>query len=252
MIAAGADGLKLFPAEASPPRVLRALRAVLPPDVPVLPVGSITPGSLAEYRAAGADGFGLGSALYKQGDTPDTVAAKATAFMSALRALASDPKGRHGPRGTALKTSARRRGHRAEARDGLRRASQRGRAIPLCKPKECIMIGVVFEVWPAEGRSPEYFDMAASMRSELEHIDGFISVERFESLTTKGKYLSLSFWRDEEAVRAWRNLAVHRHAQAMGRGGMFADYRIRVVSVMRDYGLEDRANAPRDSRAAHG
>jgi heme-degrading monooxygenase HmoA len=114
------------------------------------------------------------------------------------------------------------------------------------------MIGVIFELWPAEGRSPEYFDMAASMRSELAQIDGFISVERFESLTTKGKYLSLSFWRDEEAVRAWRTLAVHRHAQSIGRSGMFADYRLRVVSVMRDYGLKDRDQAPQDSREAHG
>ena len=91
MIAAGADGLKLFPAEANPPRVLRALRAVLPPDMPVLPVGSITPENMGEYWAAGANGFGLGSALYKSGDTPDAVAAKAAAFMRALRALAATP-----------------------------------------------------------------------------------------------------------------------------------------------------------------
>ena len=89
MIAAGADGLKLFPAEANPPRVLRALRAVLPHDLPVLPVGSITPDNMAEYWAAGASGFGLGSALYKRGDLAPTVAAKATVFMKALGGLAA-------------------------------------------------------------------------------------------------------------------------------------------------------------------
>ncbi len=81
--------------------------------------------------------------------------------------------------------------------------------------------------------------------------DGFISVERFESLVTRGKYLSLSFWRDEQAVRAWRNLEGHRSAQAKGRGGIFADYRLRVAHVIRDYGLNERAEAPEDSRRAH-
>ena len=114
------------------------------------------------------------------------------------------------------------------------------------------MIAVIFEVWPTEGRAGEYFDLAASLKADLERIDGFISVERFESLTTKGKYLSLSFWRDEEAVRAWRNLQGHRRAQARGRGGVFADYRLRVASVMRDYGLKERSEAPKDSSNAHG
>jgi len=114
------------------------------------------------------------------------------------------------------------------------------------------MIAVIFEVWPAEGRANEYFDLAASLKADLERIDGFISIERFESLTTKGKYLSLSFWRDEEAVRAWRNLQAHRRAQAKGRGGVFADYRLRVASVVRDYGMKERAEAPRDSSAVHG
>lgn len=109
------------------------------------------------------------------------------------------------------------------------------------------MIAVIFEVWPAE-----YFDLAASLREDLGKIDGFISIERFESLTTKGKYLSLSFWRDEEAVCAWRNLESHRNAQAMGRGGVFADYRLRVASVMRDYGMQERRGAPLDSRKTHG
>ncbi len=114
------------------------------------------------------------------------------------------------------------------------------------------MIAVIFEVWPAQGKAAHYFDLAASLRSDLEKIDGFVSVERFESLTTKGKYLSLSFWRDEEAVRAWRNLDQHRQAQSTGRSGVFADYRLRVASVMRDYGMKERGEAPEDSRDAHG
>jgi heme-degrading monooxygenase HmoA len=112
------------------------------------------------------------------------------------------------------------------------------------------MIAVIFEVWPEEGRAPEYFDLAAALKADLERIDGFVSVERFESLTTRGKYLSLSFWRDEEAVRRWRNLQVHRLAQAKGRTGVFADYRLRVASVLRDYGMSEREQAPRDSRDA--
>ncbi|HKL21139.1 MAG TPA: antibiotic biosynthesis monooxygenase [Tichowtungia sp.] len=114
------------------------------------------------------------------------------------------------------------------------------------------MIAVIFEVWPTEGRALEYFDLATSLRTDLEKIDGFISIERFESLTRKGKYLSLSFWRDEKAVRAWRNLEKHRIAQTKGRNGVFADYRLRVASVMRDYGMQDRSDAPSDSREMHG
>ena len=114
------------------------------------------------------------------------------------------------------------------------------------------MIAVIFEVWPAQGRAPEYFDLAAALKADLEKIDGFVSVERFESLTTRGKFLSLSFWRDEEAVRSWRSLSAHRMAQAKGRGGVFADYRLRVASVMRDYGMNERAGAPEDSRKTHG
>jgi heme-degrading monooxygenase HmoA len=114
------------------------------------------------------------------------------------------------------------------------------------------VIAVIFEVWPAEGRAAEYFDLAAALKAELQRIDGFISIERFESLTTRGKYLSLSFWRDEESVRAWRNIEAHRAAQAKGRGGVFADYRLRVASVVRDYGMERRTEAPQDSRDLHG
>jgi heme-degrading monooxygenase HmoA len=113
------------------------------------------------------------------------------------------------------------------------------------------MVAVIFEVWPAEGRTGEYFELAASLRQELEHIDGFISIERFESVTTPGKFVSLSFWRDDEAVRSWRNVEGHRHAQDLGRGGIFADYRLRVASVIRDYGMRERDEAPPDSRERH-
>jgi len=113
------------------------------------------------------------------------------------------------------------------------------------------MLAVIFEVSPAPGRREEYLDLAAQLRPELEKIDGFISVERFASLTNENKILSLSFWRDEEAVRRWRNLAGHRDAQARGRSGVFADYRLRIASVVRDYGMTDRGEAPQDSRSAH-
>jgi heme-degrading monooxygenase HmoA len=114
------------------------------------------------------------------------------------------------------------------------------------------MIAVIFEVWPAQDRADEYFDIAATLRPDLEKIEGFVSIERFQSLATPDKLLSLSFWRDEEAVRAWRNLEGHRLAQAQGRSGVFSDYRLRVASVIRDYGLNDREDAPRDSRDKHG
>lgn len=114
------------------------------------------------------------------------------------------------------------------------------------------MIAVIFEVLPKEGKAAEYFQLAASLRSDLAKIDGFISIERFESVTTKGKFVSLSYWRDEEAVHAWRNLEGHRAAQAKGRREVFADYRLRVAAIIRDYGLEDRSQAPKDSRDKHG
>jgi heme-degrading monooxygenase HmoA len=113
------------------------------------------------------------------------------------------------------------------------------------------MIAVIFEVIPATGRKQEYLDLAASLRPALEQIDGFISIERFESLTNEGKILSLSIWRDEEAVKRWRQLEAHRVAQAKGRGGIFADYRLRVASVNRDYSMSEREQAPADSRAIH-
>ncbi|WP_420596476.1 antibiotic biosynthesis monooxygenase family protein [Deinococcus sp.] len=114
------------------------------------------------------------------------------------------------------------------------------------------MIAVIFEVWPAEGQRGEYLNLAAKLRPTLEQIDGFISVERFESLTTPGKMLSLSFWRDEAAVQTWRQLEVHRQTQALGREYVFQEYRLRVADVQRDYGLNEREQAPPDSRARHG
>ena len=113
------------------------------------------------------------------------------------------------------------------------------------------MVVVIFEVWPVPGRKGEYLDIAARLKGELATIDGFLSVERFQSLTDEGKILSLSFWRDEKAVQAWRNTAEHRSAQAKGRGGVFSDYRLRVASVLRDYGMRAREEAPADSRAVH-
>ena len=106
------------------------------------------------------------------------------------------------------------------------------------------MIAVIFEVEPREGRADGYFELAASLKSQLEAIDGFISVERFQSLTNPGKILSLSFWRDEAAVVRWRRQEEHRAAQRAGRSGIFHTYRLRVAAVVRDYGMEDRAEAP--------
>lgn len=114
------------------------------------------------------------------------------------------------------------------------------------------MIAVIFEVEPAPGKRDDYLDAAAELRPILVQMDGFISVERFESLTNRGKVLSLSFWRDEKAVEAWRNVEAHRQMQAAGRAGIFKTYRLRIADVLRDYGMEDRAQAPADSRQAHG
>jgi heme-degrading monooxygenase HmoA len=113
------------------------------------------------------------------------------------------------------------------------------------------MIAVIFEVLPYMGERHKYLDLAGELRAELEKIDGFVSIERFESLTMRGKLLSLSFWRDEEALRKWRNLDVHRAAQHAGRNGIFADYRLRIGHIVRDYGMNERAEAPEDSRKMH-
>ena len=114
------------------------------------------------------------------------------------------------------------------------------------------MIAVIFEVWPAAGRKQTYLDIAAELKPDLEKIDGFLSIERFQSLTDDSKLLSLSFWRDEAAVKAWRTLEHHRQAQHAGRSGVFRDYRLRVASMLRDYGMNERAEAPADSRAVNG
>ena len=113
------------------------------------------------------------------------------------------------------------------------------------------MITVIFELWPDASRKSEYFDLAAALTPELAATDGFLSIERFESLATPGKYLSLSFWRDEAAVQVWRNRQTHREAQSLGRAGVLANYRLRVASVQRDYGLRDRGQAPHDSLQHH-
>lgn len=113
------------------------------------------------------------------------------------------------------------------------------------------MIAVIFEVQPAEGRRDAYLGIAADLRPLLDGIDGFISIERFQSLNDESRILSLSFWRDEEAVRAWRNTEDHRQAQRAGRGEIFAGYRLRIAHVLRDYGMAERAEAPEDSRALH-
>ena len=114
-------------------------------------------------------------------------------------------------------------------------------------------IAVLFEVWPAPGRKDDYLERSRALAADLAGIDGFISVERFQSLVDPDKLLSLSFWRDETAVTAWRTLEAHRAAQSAGRGGTFRDYRLRVAAVLRDYTLQDqRAEAPADSREHHG
>jgi heme-degrading monooxygenase HmoA len=114
------------------------------------------------------------------------------------------------------------------------------------------MIAVIFEVWPRTEHRHAYLEIAASLREQLEAVDGFISVERFESLTEPGKILSLSFRRDEAAVEKWRQVEEHRRIQQAGRTSIFADYRLRVASVIRDYGLNEREQAPADSRVLHG
>ena len=106
------------------------------------------------------------------------------------------------------------------------------------------MIAVIFEVWPADGE--RYLGIAAQLRPLLDGIDGFLSIERFESLSEPGKMLSLSFWRDETAVRQWREHAEHRAAQRAGRETVFDDYRLRIATVVRDYGMTDRTQAPVD------
>ena len=114
------------------------------------------------------------------------------------------------------------------------------------------MIAVIFEFTPADGRFSDYSDLAAGLAPVVKDFDGFISIERFQSINNPAKFVSLSYWRDEEAVRRWRNLQQHREAQAKGRGGIFSSYRLRIASVVRDYELDRREQAPADSRKVHG
>jgi heme-degrading monooxygenase HmoA len=114
------------------------------------------------------------------------------------------------------------------------------------------MIAVIFEFTPAPGRFPDYMELVGRLKAELDKAEGFISLERFESITTPGKFVSLQFWRDDESVAKWRNVQKHRAAQKKGRGGIFASYRLRIAGVIRDYAMDARAQAPADSVAAHG
>ena len=114
------------------------------------------------------------------------------------------------------------------------------------------MIAIIFEVEPHPERKDAYLNIAGKLRADLESIEGFVSIERFQSITNPDRMLSLSFFEDEEAVIRWRNLASHRAAQKAGRDGLFNGYRLRVAQVLRDYGMEDRAEAPEDSLAEHG
>jgi heme-degrading monooxygenase HmoA len=114
------------------------------------------------------------------------------------------------------------------------------------------MMAVIFEVKTHSEHTQTYLNAAAALRPLLAQIEGFISIERFQSLTQPGKLLSLSFWRDEQAVQAWRKLEAHRRTQHMGRTVAFADFRLRAASVVRDYGMTERDQAPEDSRAAQG
>lgn len=113
------------------------------------------------------------------------------------------------------------------------------------------MIAVIFEVTPTESGKQEYLDIAADLKKHLSNMNGFVSIERFQSLSDKSKILSLSFWDSEESITQWRNLEKHRIAQKKGRDSLFDNYRIRVAQVTRDYTLENHSQAPRDSREVH-
>lgn len=113
------------------------------------------------------------------------------------------------------------------------------------------MIAVIFEVIPNEGKKEEYLDIAAMLRPKLDKIEGFISIERFQSFSDPNKVLSLSFWRDEESIQQWRNLEMHRYAQSKGRNEIFKDYHLRIADVKRDYGMFERKETPEDSKDFH-
>jgi heme-degrading monooxygenase HmoA len=114
------------------------------------------------------------------------------------------------------------------------------------------MIAVIFEFTAADGRFADYKQLADGLGEEVRRFDGFISIERFQGISDPARFVSLSFWRDEEAVRRWRNVQKHREAQAKGRRGIFSSYRLRICSVLRDYGMHERGEAPKDSVAVHG
>lgn len=113
------------------------------------------------------------------------------------------------------------------------------------------MVAVIFEAFPADGKWEEYLDIAASLRPELDKIEGFISIERFQSITNPDKVLSLSFWKDEKCIKQWRNIEMHRTAQVAGRKSVFENYRLRVANVLRDYSMQERMEAPSDSKNIH-
>jgi len=113
------------------------------------------------------------------------------------------------------------------------------------------MIAVIFEAFPSKGKWDDYLEAAAELRPELSKIDGFISVERFQSISDPEKVLSLSFWKDEESISQWRNLEMHRMAQKEGRASIFDNYRLRVADIIRDYGMNEREQAPSDSKTVH-
>jgi heme-degrading monooxygenase HmoA len=113
------------------------------------------------------------------------------------------------------------------------------------------MIAVIFEVILNEGKKAEYLEIAANLRTELDNIEGFISIERFQSFTNPEKVLSLSFWKDEESIQQWRTLEIHRYAQTKGRNEVFKNYHLRIAAVVRDYGMFDRKEAPDDSLDFH-
>lgn len=114
------------------------------------------------------------------------------------------------------------------------------------------MVVVIFESQPHPDRKQAYLEAGARLGPLAREQPGFVSIERYESLTTPGKLLALSTFRDEAAVEHWRNLEIHRRIQSHSRGGIFADYRLRVATVLRDYGIHDREGAPADSRLVHG
>jgi len=114
------------------------------------------------------------------------------------------------------------------------------------------VIAVLFELTLRSGRRDDYLGAAERLQPLLADIDGFLSIERFESLSEPGKLLSISYWRDEDAVMQWRNVEAHRQVQDTGRRAIFADYRLRVAQVLRDYGMHDRGQVPVDSRRVHG